>query len=630
MNLQETESPIEIEQSPVELVTGYALKLFAPPPDLTVSQWADEYLYLSPEDSAEPGKFSTARAPYQRGMMDAVSNPEIKEVVYCTSSQIGKTLISKAILGYHIHQDPGPLLVMQPTTSVAETFSKDRLAPMVRDTPVLRSLIADPKSRTSGNTVLKKGFPGGHLTMVGSNAPSELASRPIRTVFADEVDRYPTSVGTEGDPLFLARQRSVTFWNRKFIMASTPTNLGASRIWRAFETSDQRYYWVPCPHCGEFHKLRWENMLYENNDPGTARMRCPLCLESYGDAEKLRMLHKGEWRAEATSRGIAGFHISALYSPWQSFGDVVNEWLAKKDNPETLKTFINLQLGECYEDRSGDTIDAHELMARRESWDYAPSSIVCVTAGVDVQDDRLEVSIIGWSGSEQAFVLNHHVLHGAPGESDVWAELDHLLQVNIDLDDGRILRIRSAAIDSGGHHTSRAYEFARTRTGRRIVPIKGRPGNHPIWPLQTTRTKLSKGVSLYMVGVDTAKDAIKSAFAVRDDKMPRYVSFSDALPDVYFKQLTVEKRHTTISKSGHSVRSWRKPPGARNEALDCYVYALAALEFLKARGLKLRHLAVQWGLDAGEESIPETKKPDQPPATVQTKQATVSKSSYVI
>lgn len=235
-------------------VSNAHLSVFKPPPLLTVAQWADEYLYLSPEDSAEAGKYRVDRAPYQREMLEAVSDPDIKEVVYCTSSQIGKTLMAKCILGYHIHQDPGPIIVMQPTVKIAETFSKDRLAPMIRDTPALRGLIADPKSRTSGNTIDHKQFPGGHLTMIGANAPSDLASRPIRIVFADEVDRYPASAGTEGDPLFLARQRSVNFWNRKFIMASTPTVEGSSRIWREFERSDQRHYHLPCPHCGELDR----------------------------------------------------------------------------------------------------------------------------------------------------------------------------------------------------------------------------------------------------------------------------------------------------------------------------------------------------------------------------------------
>ena len=606
---------------PIEKVWRSFRYVFTPPPSLTVSQWADEYLYLSPEDSAEPGKFKTERAPYQRGMMDAVSDPLIKEVVYCTSSQIGKTLISKAILGYHIHQDPGPLLVMQPTVSVAETFSKDRLAPMVRDTPVLRDLIADPKSRTSGNTIDKKSFRGGHLTMIGSTAPTELASRPIRIVFADEVDRYPHSAGTEGDPIFLARQRSVTFHNRKFIMASTPTVAGASRIWQAFEASDQRYYWMPCPHCGEFHVLKWAQMIWTDDSPDTAMMACPHCGGLYGDADKLRMLQQGEWRASSESRGIAGFHISALYSPWQTFADVVSEFLAKKDNAETLKTFINLQLGECWEDRSGENVDHKMLMSRREVWDRdaLPEDIVLCVAGVDVQDDRLEYSVIGYTATEQARVLGHYQIWGSPGQPEVWQQLDESLRNEYFTADGRIVRIRATAIDSGGHHTQQAYEFCRNKAGRKIVPIKGQNGAKPIWPIRSSKTTLSRGVKLFLVGVDTAKDALRSAFAVSSPDLPRYVAFADDLPDTYFQQLTSEKRHTVNNRSGRAVRTWKKAPGVRNEALDCFVYALAALEMLKQGGLDLRLISRRLHPEApvaAPAAKPVTKKPMRQTARV--------------
>ena len=574
-------------------VANASARIATPPPLLTVADWANEYLFLSPEDSAEAGKYRTDRAPYQREMLEVVSDPNIKEVVYCTSSQIGKTLLSKCIIGYHIHQDPGPIIVMQPTVKIAETFSKDRLSPMVRDTPVLKSLIADPKSRSSGNTIDHKTFPGGHITMIGANAPSDLASRPIRIVFADEVDRYPTSAGSEGDPLFLARQRSVNFWNRKFIMASTPTNEGASRIWREFERSDMRYYYLPCPHCGEFHTLKWQQIIWDEGDPSSARAACPACGAMYENADKLKMLGQGEWRAHRENPRVAGFHISALYSPWQTFSDVVQEFLDKKGHSETLKTFVNLQLGECWEDRSGEKVDHAALMARKESWDAnaVPDDIALITAGVDVQDDRLEVTVIGWTGAEQARVIDHLQLWGAPGEPQLWTELDTLLLSQYHTQDGRILRIRATCIDSGGHHTQRAYEFCRSRASRKVMPIKGRSGNHPIWPTRVSKTKLSQGVNLYLVGVDTAKDQIRSALAVSNSERPRYVAFSSALADSYFVQLTSEKRVTSYNKAGVATRTWKKGQGVRNEALDCFVYAMAALESLKGAGIRLRVVA---------------------------------------
>lgn len=571
----------------ISKVANSAHHVAAPPPDLTVSQWADEFLYLSPEESAEAGKYRVERAPYQREMLDAVSDPDITEIVYCTSSQIGKTLIAKAILGYHIHQDPGPILVLQPNKEVAEAFSKDRLATMIRDSPALRGLIADPKSRSSGNTILHKNFPGGHISMIGANAPSGLASRPIRIVVADEVDRYPESAGTEGDPLFLARQRTATYWNRKFVMASTPTIEGVSRIWRAFEKSDQRHYYLPCPHCGEFHLLKWPNITWDDADASSARAVCPVCGSVYQNPDKLKMLHAGEWRKHGKSHKTAGFHISALYSPWQTFADIVQEFLDKKDTAETLKTFVNLQLGEPWEDRTGEKLDESALMARRERWSDVPDDVLIVTAGVDVQNDRLEASMVGWTALEQARVLHHIVMPGPPGEPAIWDELDQLLLRPLITENGRTLPIAAACIDSGGHHTQSVYRFCEDRIGRKVLAIAGRSGARPIWPTKLSARKLRNGSRLHLVGVDTAKDALHAALAVKQPDRQKYISFSSELQDEYFKQLVSERRVTKPNKAGMPVRTWIKKAGARNEALDCLVYAFAALKALESARPKL-------------------------------------------
>ncbi len=603
-------------------VANASARIATPPPLLTVADWADEYLFLSPEDSAEAGKYRTDRAPYQREMLEVVSDPNIKEVVYCTSSQIGKTLLSKCIIGYHIHQDPGPIIVMQPTVKIAETFSKDRLSPMVRDTPVLKRLIADPKSRSSGNTIDHKTFPGGHITMIGANAPSDLASRPIRIVFADEVDRYPVSAGSEGDPLFLARQRSVTFWNRKFVMASTPTMEGASRIWREFERSDMRYFYLPCPHCGEFHTLKWPQIVWDEGDASSARAVCPECGSIYENADKLKMLAAGEWRAHNQNPRVAGFHISALYSPWQTFADVVQEFLDKKDHPETLKTFINLQLGECFEDRTGEKIDQSGLMARREQWDHVPEDVVLITAGVDVQGDRLEVSIIGYTAKDQSRVLHHLRLYGNPGEPKIWQTLDDLLLQPLMTETGALMSIRAACIDSGGHHTQEVYKFCGERAGRRVMAIKGRAGALPIWPTKLSRKKLKHGASLHIIGVDTAKDVIHSSLSVIDPDLPKYVAFSAGLPEDYFGQLVAERRVPKVNKSGFTTRTWVKKSGDRNEALDCFVYALAALKMLESmKPNLLRFARPQYSAPKPKATPDAETAPPRPPATRRTSSA---------
>jgi phage terminase large subunit GpA-like protein len=235
--------------SQIRRLTLNALRAFKPPPDLKVSDWADQDRKLSPEASAEPGQWITSRAEYQRGIMDAFSDPAVEMVVVMSSAQVGKTEILNNVIGFHVAQDPSPMLVVQPTLDMAQTWSKDRLAPMLRDTPQLQGLVKDPRARDSGNTTLHKIFPGGHITACGANSPSSLASRPVRIVLCDEVDRYPVSAGSEGDPVSLARKRASTFWNRRIGLFSTPTNKGNSRIEAAFEESDKRFYFVPCPHC---------------------------------------------------------------------------------------------------------------------------------------------------------------------------------------------------------------------------------------------------------------------------------------------------------------------------------------------------------------------------------------------
>ena len=318
-----------------------------PPPKLTVSEWADMYRQLSSESSAEAGRWSTSRAEYQRGMMDAVSDPMIETVVLMTAAQVGKTELINNVVGFHIHQDPAPMLVVQPTLEMAQTWSKDRLAPAIRDTAVLAERIADPRARDSGNTTLHKVFPGGHVTACGANSPSSLASRPCRVILCDEVDRYPISAGSEGDPVGLAKRRSATFWNRKIILVSTPTDKGASRIEQAFAESDQRRYFVKCVDCGEHQTLKWSNVRWEHDRPATACYVCEHCGSLWDDAQRFRAIRYGEWRATAAGDGkTAGFHLSALYSPWTPLEDSVRDFLASKRDPMRLKTWVNTFLGE--------------------------------------------------------------------------------------------------------------------------------------------------------------------------------------------------------------------------------------------------------------------------------------------
>jgi phage terminase large subunit GpA-like protein len=329
-------------------LTMWALSLLKPPPTLTVSQWADAHRVLSPEASSEPGRWSTARAEYQRGIMDAMSDPDVETVVVMKSAQVGWTEIVNNVVGFHIHQDPAPILVVQPTVEMAETWSKDRLAPMLRDSPVLREKVANPRARDSGNTLLHKGFAGGHLTMAGANSPAGLASRPIRLVLFDEVDRFGASAGAEGDPITLGRKRTTTFWNRKILMGSTPTTSGVSRIERAFLSSDRRRYHVPCPHCGHEQVLRWPRVKWPEGRPAEALYHCEDCGAGWSDAQRWRAVKMGRWIAEGEFNGVAGFHINELASTWRKLAETVKDFLDAKDEPEMLKAWVNTALGETW------------------------------------------------------------------------------------------------------------------------------------------------------------------------------------------------------------------------------------------------------------------------------------------
>ena len=319
LNLKPT---LTLQGSPIlKRSVAKALAVLKPPPDLTISDWADQNRRLSSEASAEPGQWRTSRAVYQRGILDAISDPSAETVVIMSSSQIGKSESILNMVGYHIDHDPAPIMVVMPTERDAETWSKDRFSPMARDTPCLQGKIADPRSRDGNNKILHKRFPGGHLTIVGANAPSGLASRPIRLLLCDEVDRYPFSAGAEGDPVNLAKKRTVTFWNRKIVLVSTPTNKGASRIEAAFEESDQRRYWVPCPACGAEQLLTWGQVKWDKDEngghrPETARYHCADCDAAWKDETRWAAISKGRWIADAPFNGTAGFHLNEIYSPW--------------------------------------------------------------------------------------------------------------------------------------------------------------------------------------------------------------------------------------------------------------------------------------------------------------------------
>ena len=514
--------------------------------------------------------------------MDACSDPAVETVVVMSSAQVGKTTFIKAVIGYHVDQDPAPILLLNPTLDMSETFSKDRLAPMVRDTPCLRGKIADPRSRDSGNTLLHKRFAGGHITMAGANSPASLASRPIRIVLCDEVDRYPPSAGTEGDPVNLSFKRSVTFWNRKRVLTSTPTIKGESRIESAYEQSDQRRYHVPCPYCRGFQALRWANVKWPEGKPAEAHYKCEHCGSAITDSQKIKMLREGEWRAGADFNGTAGFHLNELCSPWRKFGEVAEDFLAaKKGGRETLKTWVNTSLGETWEEDQGERPNWAELRARAEPYKVltVPRGGLFLTAGVDVQNDRLAAVIKAWGRDEESWLVYWGELYGDPSQPcGVWTQCDELLTRGYEHESGAALHVTGAAVDSG-HHTQHVYNYCRKR-GPRVVAVKGmgQPGRPVITrpspqDVQYKGALIKNGVQLWPVGVDSAKRQIYHRLNFKEHG-PGYMHFPIGIEEEYYQQLTAEKLVTRY-KSGVPYTEFVQTR-ERNEGIDSEVYAYAA------------------------------------------------------
>lgn len=557
-------------------------KLFAPPPRLKVSEWADRFRKLSSEASAEPGQWRTSRAEYQRGMMDAVNDPLVETVVIMSSAQIGKSdaLVNNTI-GYFIHQDPSPILLIQPTVDMAESYSKDRIATMIRDTPELKQLVGDAKAKSSNNTVLHKKFVGGQLVIAGANSPAGLASRPIRIVLADEVDRYPVSASEEGDPVNLAVKRTTTFWNRKVILVSTPTIKGASRIEKAFKESDRRRYFVPCPHCQHSQYLSWGQVKWDKDKPKEAWYECESCGTTITNSHKPQMLREGKWIATSEFNGIAGFAINELYSPWRTFGDVADAFLKAKNDPELLKVWVNTSLGETFDDQNGEGLEWQQLAARAEPYTplTVPSGGKFLTAGVDVQGDRLSVSIWAWGRGEECWLVYTIELYGDPLENEVWEELDAILLSNYTHSTGNELRITAAAIDTG-FKPQEVYNFIRQRPGRKLFAVKGlsTPGK-PILSKPTPQEvtykgqNYLKGIKLWGVGTDTAKSLIYSRLRLKTPGAG-YIHTYIGLDEEFYQQITAEKLVTRYVK-GFPKQEWIKIR-PRNEALDTLVYSYAA------------------------------------------------------
>lgn len=591
--MERTARTIDIAPQTAELFAR-CIAVLKPPPELTLSQWADTYRMLSAENSATPGPWHTENAPYQREIMDAIGDPHVRKVVIMSAAQIGKTAMLMNMLGYYMHYYPAPVLVIQPTLDMAQTFSKDFLAPMLRDTPVLRDLV-DTKSRYSGNTILKKNFPGGHVTIIGANSAAGLAMRPIKVLLADEVDRYPVSAGTEGDPLLLAEKRQTTFWDKKTVIVSTPTIKGHSRIETEYLKSTQEEWTVPCPGCGHYQPLRWRGIKFDKNDLTKPILyECERCGEVFGEYEWKRQGQHGRFHAQNPGAEARGFHLNTLASNFCGWHDVVEKHqlateMQRRGDPEKLKTWVNTELGETWEE-PGTRVDAMELFNRREIYDAeVPEDVMVLTAGVDVQKDRFEIEVVGWGEGKESWGIRYQKIFGDVLKEQVWEDLDLFLQSPFYKKDGTALYIYCTCIDSG-YQSNAVCSFAKERTYRRVFAVKGKGGpNIPYIPKETRSNR--EGAPLFSIGTDAGKTLLFQRLQVKD-KGPNYCHFplneEAGYGEAYFQGLTAEQQVTHWRK-GVLVSAWVPRDGnefKRNEPLDLRDYAQAAMEILGPNVLK--------------------------------------------
>lgn len=582
------------------MAAGFLLRL-RPEPALTVSTWADANRILPSVAAAEAGPYRTRRTPYLREVMDNFSaTSPIQRVVFMKGAQIGASEAGNNWVGYVMDQAPGPMMIVQPTVDLAKRYSNQRIAPLIKTTDRLVAKVAQARSRDSSNTTLMKEFLGGVLVLTGANSAVGLRSMPVRYLFLDEVDAYPGDVEDEGDPVALAEMRTSTFaFRSKTYLASTPRMKGTSRIERAYQASDRRRYFVPCPFCGHAQPLEFKRLRWEAGRPETAAYHCEGCEEPIGEQHKTTMLEEGEWRATAESDDplTRGYHLSALYSPvgWLSWPAIAKKWEAGADDPDARKTFINTVLGECWEEEAEAVPDWRLLYERREDYDprLVPLRGLFLTAGVDVQIDRLEVDIWAWGRGLESWLVEHRVLMGDPARPETWAPLSAMLSETWMHESGKRLTLQRMAVDTGAF-TQSVYQWVRAQSRQAVIAVKGMAKYDRIVPVggptyvETTQhgVKVKRGIALWAVSTSFFKREFYKQLGLHkptDEDIASglgfpagYVHLSTQVSDEWCKQLVAERQVVIRNKRGFAVRTEWQPTRPRNEALDIRVYARAA------------------------------------------------------
>lgn len=575
-----------------------------PPPKISLSEWADKNFVLSSVD-ANPGEWTTL--PHQRGILDAIGDPKIQRVTVIKSARVGLTKMLNIAIAYHMAEDPCSMMMVQPTVEDAEGYSKEEVAPMLRDVPALEGLVS-ASARSTTSTILEKHFPGGLLSMCGTNSGRGFRRVSRRVVLLDEVDGYSPSAGNEGDPVKLAEQRAASFWDRKIVACSTPLIEDTSRIAKMFAAGDRRRYYVPCPTCGHMDFFRFtvrtddadqrgHRMRYDNNDPRTAAFQCAANGCVIEETSKIDMLERGEWRAEGEfdpDERHASFHLWAAYStsPNARWSDIVREFLETKGHSEQLKTFVTTWLGETWKER-GEAPDYQTLYDRREPYEIGsiPSpKIIALTCGTDVQKDRIVWEIVGWARNKENWSIDKGELTGNTALDSTWAKFEaEVINREFAAPDGGVLTIASSGIDSG-YNTQHVYNFARGHTAPRVIAVDGRPGwgaiVGPSSPVDVTvrGRRIQRGLRIFPVGGSVAKQELYAWLKLRRGEDGEYPAGYCHFPEYdldFFMQLTAEHLVKHVNReTNQSTLRFEKFTARENHYLDCRVYARAAVALL--------------------------------------------------
>lgn len=609
-----------------------AQSFLRPPPDLKPSEWAEKNVRI-PTGNAIPGRIRFDNAPYQREPLDMMANPECHRISLMWGAQVGKTQLALCGQGYFIEHDPASQIMMQPSQGDLQTWLETKFNPLIEANPELQKRLAKPRGRDGVNNQRMKSYPGGFMMFSWSGSPKTMRGRSAPKVFCDETDGYDRT--NEGHPVSLLGQRAATFGDAQLLVEiSTPTIKGASWIESAFEAGDQRRFHVCCPHCGHKQTLQWANVKWNKDDDGEHLPESAyyLCESGNGcwwsEEERKRAIRTAEadgagWIAAKPFRGHASYHLSELYSLFRTLPAIVQSFLDKKAAND-IQTFTNVSLAETWVEEA-EELEADVL--QRRAIEYAaevPAGAGVLTAGVDMQRDRLECEVVGWGLGEESWNVDYKVFWGDPTTKAVWDELFDYLDQTFEHETGAQMRIAATCVDTGGDGglTQSAYERLAGKQLRQIFAIKGVGGwGRPVVsaPRKVKTGKRGRPVTLFSVGTDDAKLTVARRFALETGPGSCHFPAEKRDPE-YFAQMTAERLVTKWLR-GWPVREWR-PARERNEAFDCRVYAYAALKIIKPNiKVRLSRLATKADDDTDDATSEAGKPPEE-----QTKQSSKGKT----